>query len=83
MRPMNPRTKGTMMRQEDHGALVPASVRAMRIETSEGVRTRFPIQSIRFSLLIRDDSFVKLTWRNGTRSAKARPPMGKFSQNTH
>lgn len=82
-RPMNPSTKGRMMRHDDHGDCVPASVRAKSIETRDGARIRFPIQSMRLSLCIKDDSFVKCTWRNGMRNPRAAAPMGRFIQKIH
>jgi hypothetical protein len=77
---MNPRTRGRMIRYDDHVALFLASVRAMRIEISEGARIKFPIESIRFSLSTRDDTFVKWAWRNGTKIVKEKPPTGILSQ---
>ena len=58
MSPAKPRANGSIIRQEDHGAVVLASVKELRIAIREGVRIRFPTQSIRFIFSRKVDSLI-------------------------
>lgn len=73
-----PRTRGTMIRNDDHAYCVPAQDRGIRIATTDEAKMTFPVQSMRFNLARIVVSVSYLTCRKRSMRTKAVPPTGRL-----